>query len=279
MLSIASRVSASFFALVFISGCATGSGPIATYSLSDNLAALNGFKKIFLKTSRFTLTAYTRISHLGNPIHIYIEGDGVSWVSRTQLSDDPTPRKPLVLELAAMDASPNIAYLARPGQYSESGKPECDSSYWSDSRFSKEVVDSMNEAVENLAHQAGTEHIHLIGFSGGAAIAVLVASNRHDIDSLRTIAGNLDPDAVNKYHHVTRFKNSLNPIDVAEEIRNIPQRHFIGSSDRVVPLSVIESFVRREGDKDDRRITLIDGVGHTKGWQEKWKKELYSSVF
>ena len=62
-------------------------------------------------------------------------------------------------------------------------------------------------------------------------------------------------------------------MDFALKIKNIPQHHFIGSKDRIVPLSVIESFVRREGDQDDRRITVVDGVSHSKGWQKVWEDQ------
>jgi hypothetical protein len=273
MSNIASRWGA-LFVLLFVSGCVTGTTLAGRYSLSDNLAVSNGFKKYFLKTARFNLTVYSRIRQIGLPIHIYIEGDGVSWVSRTQLSEDPTPYEPLVLGLASVDTAENVAYIARPGQYSATGVPSCDPSYWSNKRFSNEVIESMNEAIGYLAAQAGTHHIYLVGYSGGAAVAVLVAARRHDIDSLETIAGNLDPQAVNRYHNVSPLEGSLSPMDVTQKIKNIPQRHFAGSADTVVPLFIIESFVRKEGDKDDMRITIIDGVSHTKGWQEQWRRLL-----
>ena len=41
--------------------------------------------------------------------------------------------------------------------------------------------------------------IHLIGYSGGGAIAVLTASRREDVLSVRTIAANLDHSAHELY--------------------------------------------------------------------------------
>ena len=38
-------------------------------------------------------------------LHIYIEGDGLSWRSRRRVSQDPTPTRPTGLMLAAADPS------------------------------------------------------------------------------------------------------------------------------------------------------------------------------
>jgi hypothetical protein len=243
--------------------------------VADRIAEDANFGKACLETKDFTLTAYYRFTKLGEPFNIYIEGDGNAWQNRVHLSDDPTPKNLLVLKLAIIDPSPNVAYLARPGQYPLSCSTlNPDSSYWSDKRFSEEVITSVNEAINQLAYLANSGKINLIGYSGGGAIAVLTAARRKDVVSLRTIAGNLDSDAISKYHNVSVLSGSLNPIDVAQEIKNLPQRHFIGSNDKVVPVFVTKSFVGRMGDKDYKRITIVKGATHTKGWLENWKELL-----
>ena len=263
-----------FFLPVFLCGCAVISPLVTRDAPADNLAQNNGFKKEFIKTSRFQLTSYYRFTAPGDPVTIYIEGDGLAWLSRTRLSDDPTPRSPLILELATIDPSTNVAYLARPGQYTQSGIPDCSPEYWSTKRFSEEVVASMNEAVSEILNKAGAKKIDLIGYSGGAAIAVLIAARRDDVKSLRTIAGNLNPPELNRYHGVSQSGFSLNPFGSAKKIKNIPQRHFVGSKDKIVPLSIIEYFVTEEGDKDFERITVVKGAAHKDGWREHWKKLL-----
>jgi len=277
MLSTGSRVFGIFLIAAFVSGCATIL-PAERRASADAVAAANDFDKSFIKTPSFILTSYTRFKQSGAPLNIYIEGDGASWISCTRLSDDPTPRKPFVLELASIDSTVNVAYLARPGQYSGSGAPECDSSYWSDRRFSEEVIESMSDAISKLSGQAGTKDINLIGYSGGAAVAILVAARRDDVKSLRTIAGNLDTDAVNKYNHVSPLEDSLNPINVAGKIKNIPQRHFIGSKDKIIPRSIADSFVATEGGKGGDCITVVEGATHATGWRERWKELLSMSL-
>lgn len=61
-------------------------------------------------------------------------------------------------------------------------------------------------------------------------------------------------------------------MDIADKIKNIPQRHFVGAQDETVPLFIAQSFVRKEGDADCKRITIVAGVTHAKGWQEHWKE-------
>ncbi|MCK9573264.1 MAG: alpha/beta hydrolase [Candidatus Omnitrophica bacterium] len=260
------------------------SGCIAVATLVDKdlsyhkIAKSANFEKAHLRTKYFVLTGFYRFTKPGDPVNIYIEGDGNAWISRSRLSNNPTPRIPLVLKLASIDESANVAYLARPGQYSEKSTPEVEPAYWSDKRFSEEVIASMNEAIGELADLAKTDKINLIGYSGGGAAAVLIAARRNDIISLRTIAGNLDIEAVSKYHNVSQLSGSLNPINFAQNLKDLPQRHFIGLKDTIVPYSVSENFVKRMGDKDYSRITVVKGATHSKGWVKHWKELLEYSV-
>ena len=260
--------------LLLLSGCITVATPGDKDITYHKIARSAKFEKAHLKTKYFTLTTFYRFTKPGEPINIYIEGDGNAWISRMRLSGNPTPRNLLVLKLATIDASVNVAFLARPGQYTEQQIPNVEPAYWSDKRFSEEVITSMSEAIGELAQLAKTNEINLIGYSGGGAVAVLIAARRNDIVSLRTIAGNLDIEAVNKYHNVSRLSGSLNPIDFAKNLKGLPQRHFISSKDTVVPSSIAESFVKRMGDKDYFRITEVTGATHSKGWTNHWKELL-----
>jgi hypothetical protein len=271
MPSTVSKVYTLLVLVFFLAGCATI--PLASdrYLTADKVATINGFNKDYIKSGNFILTSYCRLKNKGAPIHIYIEGDGVSWISRTLLSDDPTPREPLVLELASMDDAENIAYLARPGQYCRNGEPDCAATYWSDKRFSGEVIDAINKAIDVLRDRTDAKEIDLIGYSGGAAIAVLAASRRQDIASIRTIAGNLDTEAVNSYNKVSQMKGSFNPIDEVQKLSKIRIHHFVGKKDKVVPFFITERFAQKAGDINLSTITVVYGVSHSRGWKEKWK--------
>lgn len=255
-------------AALSILGCAT----------TGNIAGQAGLVKEYIKAGAFTLLTYQRFDHHSDKISIYIEGDGRAWESKHQLSADPTPSNPVALRLAALDPADNVAYIARPGQYSLSGIPGCDPRYWSGSRFAREVIDSFSMAIDLLKEKAQAQQVALTGYSGGGAIAVLVAAERRDVIALRTVAGNLDPKAFCHYHHVSPLEGSMDPMDIAQKVSHIPQRHFVGSKDLVVPGFIAESFVRQEGDRSLGRITIVDGATHSRGWQQRWKDLLSLSL-
>ncbi|WP_414683398.1 lipase family protein, partial [Methylophaga sp. UBA5088] len=140
---------------------------------------------------------------------IYIEGDGLAWLNRRKISSDPTPVDPLVLKLAVHDKQ--AVYLARPCQYVKSDR--CDKKLWTSARFSTEVVESMNQAVTELKNQFQASSLRLIGYSGGGAIATLLAAERNDVDQLVTVTGNLDTTAWTEMQHISALTDSLNPAD------------------------------------------------------------------
>lgn len=229
-------------------------------------AYLAGFKKENIQAHTFTLTTFYKLKEPSETIRIYIEGDGKAWKTKNKLSKDPTPYNPLALKLAILDPSISIAYIARPGQFY---KKKCDPKYWSKNRFSPEVVSAMNEVIDQLKKKSNAKNIELIGYSGGAALAIIIAANRIDISSIRTIAGNLNSKALCQHHKVTMLQG-MDPIDFAPKISHIPQRHFIGSKDKIIPYFIIESFVK-EGKMSPECITKIKNVSHDSGWQEVWK--------
>jgi pimeloyl-ACP methyl ester carboxylesterase len=231
-----------------------------------------GWERVSLPAGPFVLTALVRLTQPGAPLQLYIEGDGAAWIDGVWPPADPTPKRPLALELADRDPAANKAYLARPGQYPARGAPPCDPAYWSDRRFAPEVATAMDRAVTALAARAGTREIHLIGYSGGAALAVLVAAGRGDVASLRTVAGNLAPAAVNRHHGVSPLAaDSLDPLAAAPRIRGIPQRHFAGAADQVIPLAVGQTFAERLGPPFAAALTVVEGATHGEGWRDRWR--------
>lgn len=237
-------------------------------------ACLAGLEKKYVAAGAFTLATYQRIKAPSDSIRVYIEGDGRAWQTRNRLSDDPTPSEPVALTLATADTSDAVAYIARPGQFPEPDAAACDPTYWSARRFAPEVVDAFDKAIDKVKATAGAKHVEIIGYSGGGAIAVLVAARRADVTSLRTVAGNLDPKALCEYHKVSQLDGSMDPMSAAQKVAAIPQRHFIGSKDTKVPASIVNSFVKNEGFKGDDCITVVDGATHASGWSKDWERLL-----
>jgi hypothetical protein len=164
---------------LFLSGCVTAKRVVTNRPSSPKIAKSAKFKKTYLETKNFTLLSYYRITKPGEAINIYIEGEANTRQNRKHLIKDPTPKNPLTLKLVKIDPSPNVAYLARSGQYVKGKKLPLDPAYWSDKRFSSEVITAMNAAVGQLARYANTDKINLIGYADAGAIAVLIAAIRN----------------------------------------------------------------------------------------------------
>lgn len=255
--SRAKRHLALIFCLILM-GCAT---------TPFGQAEQAGFRKQVVQAGLFKLMTLSRQGQGNVPWHIYIEGDGRAWRSRTQPSGDPTPYNPVGLRLAMQDEWPNVLYLARPCQYTDDDRA-CDQRYWTTHRFSFEVVGAMNEAVDLLTPALSQKH--LIGYSGGGAIAVLVAAQRADVVSLRTVAGNLDHKAFTQHHELTPLYGSLNPILFAPSLRHIKQEHFIGGKDKVIPPYIAHSFVMKQGKGAKAQIIEVPEASHSVGWEGLW---------
>jgi dienelactone hydrolase len=265
------------FFLLFVVSCGSNRSVQNRIISADNILLTSKLQPVQLKTPYFSLHAAYHSPKRKGLLNIYIEGDGRSWVSRYQLSSNPTPINPVALRLAIIHAdknpNENIAWIARPCQYLPAKRDvNCESKYWSSHRFSEKVIQSTNDAIDQLVQKSGATSVRLVGFSGGAAVAVLVAARRDDIDSVVTIAGNLDHKQVNEYHGVTPLLGSLNPKDVVDKIKYIPQVHFIGSDDEVIPVKISTDFIRaKKGLKDAcAKQVVVPSVGHINGWTMHW---------
>lgn len=259
------RTLAALIGLALLAGCGTDPRQQA-----DLLAGRAALTRETVDTDSFVLTAYRRLTRPDAPLTVYIEGDGQAWISRTEPSADPTPRHPVGLELAAADPGPNVVYLARPCQYTPmADNPRCAVDYWTGKRFAPEVIASLDQAIDHYARLVPGHGIALVGYSGGGALAVLIAARRHDVSSLRTVAGNLDHEAVNRLHEVSPMPDSANPIDVARQVAGIAQWHFSGGADRVVPPSIAERFAAAAGGHC-LRLTVVPGMTHGGDWAAQW---------
>ncbi|MEI6336280.1 MAG: hypothetical protein WCS87_17105 [Methylococcaceae bacterium] len=263
----------SVFCVVVLSGCTL----LQPSRHAQQLAHSAGLQKSNFNAGDFVLTAYSRLGDPDQPVNIYIEGDGLAWLSRNQLSDDPTPRVATGLALATLDPATNVVYLARPCQFNDFDLRPCDSAYWSNKRFSLEVIEAMNQEVSSFIQKNRARKINLIGYSGGAAVAALLAARRHDVISLRTVAGNLDHNFVNHYHQVDATPESLNPVDITEKLTDLPQLHFVGNSDEVIPKQVALRFIARQQSQSSPSPCaglIMVAAGHQDNWVQQWPQLL-----
>ncbi|MCW2477515.1 alpha/beta hydrolase [Candidatus Symbiopectobacterium sp. NZEC135] len=244
---------------------------------ADQLAQRGNLQHGTLWAAPFHLTTYTRITRADRPLHVYIEGDGRAWIQHFRVSRDPTPRRAMGLALAAEDTAANVVYLARPCQFTVAEQASaCRPEYWTGKRFAHDVVASMDAAISHYLRQTPGQPVVLTGYSGGGAIAVLIAARRKDIALLRTVAGNLNHVAVNRLHRVALMPDSLNPADVANEIAAVPQLHFSGDSDRIVPSVIAHFFVTAVGRCAD--VREVHDMDHEGDWPALWSALLQMRV-
>jgi dienelactone hydrolase len=243
----------------------------------DTFKKLTNDKNLTLKTIQTTkfdiYSVQKKFSTCrGKSIDLYIEGDGLPWITRTTVSDNPTPINPLGLKLFLKDSHECAVYLARPCQYISSST--CKQKYWTSHRFSSEIIESFNEALDKIKKSSSASSFRVFGYSGGGAIAALLAVKRDDIHVIVTIAGNLDIDAWTKEHYISPLYGSLNSADFARQLSKVEQYHLIGRKDDIVGESVFKSYMQKFKDKSNIHYKIYKSFNHHCCWEKTWKRIL-----
>jgi pimeloyl-ACP methyl ester carboxylesterase len=201
---------------------------------------------------------------------VYIEGDGFAYLNATQPAQDPTPVDPVALRLAlAHPGAGPVAWLARPCQYT-ADRPTCVPAYWTDARWAPEVVDSAGMALDQLKRDTGAARLVLVGYSGGGALAALLAERRDDVAALVTVAANLDLDSWVRAHDLAPLSRSLNPAAGAAALAALPQIHVRGGRDTVVGPAILRAFMDRLPATAPARVLEIPDQDHAGGWADIW---------
>jgi len=242
--------------------------PSCTPSFSPkSLADQHGFTEHIFHAETFDVMGYLRGDD--GLLRVYIEGDGKAWLSQSRPSSDPTPDNPVSFQLAVADDYPAVLYIARPCQFIEGEqRRNCITPFWTSARFSEPVIHDLDQVLDQAKSIASAQRLELVGYSGGGAVALLLAVRRNDVDMVVTIAGNLDHDFWTNIHKVSPLRDSLNPADYAMELQSVEQVHIVSTDDSIVPPSVARSYVSKMSDTLKVQIITVDGVGHTDEWDE-----------
>ncbi len=254
-----------------VTACATNqTSTIISQHLSEAAVENARFSEQAIKTASFELASLRRIEQPGAPIRIYIEGDGKAWLSRHRASANPTPDHPVGLQLALADESANVIFVARPCQFIQlSRQPQCTPEVWTRDRYSANTVAMYVAVLAAISRQYDNASLELIGFSGGATIAMLAAPQIPGLISIRTVAGNLDTEEFARIHKLTVTAGAANPAARAASLETIPQIHFVGSRDTVVPPTVAQSYQAQLNSTRCIRIVVLDSTHH-QGWNALW---------
>ena len=263
-----------------MSGCATPS-PAERAAHGFQLAAAQGWTPLRLSTERFDLQAFVPPGLAASSprrLAVYIEGDGLAWVDRSTPAFAPTPADPLALRLAMAHADGPAVYIGRPCQYTEGAAfRHCHPRYWTSHRFAPEVIAALGQGLQQLKQFSGARELVLVGYSGGAVVAALLAAQRNDVAAWVTVAGPLDTDAWTQTQGLSPLRDSLNPVAMANTLATKPQWHFAGRSDTVVPPTVLQRFLEVQAASGHPRAVLpevlwLEGFDHGCCWVDAWPR-------
>lgn len=259
------------YLVLTLSGC-SGSFFSSREEFAERIAASAGWTGADVETDTFRVKMFwPRLPRRTSQATIYIEGDGLAWINRSQPSNDPTPRNPIGLRLAVSLPGTASAYIARPCQYVlEKGKGRCDVAFWTHARYSEPVLTAISQAIDQVVLRVGARDVVLVGYSGGGTIAALLAARRTDVSAVVTVASNLDTDFWVALHRVTPLYESLNPAREADRLGPLPQLHFVGVEDEIVPIQVIQSYNSKIGRSANTAIQLVEGADHDCCWVDLW---------
>ena len=261
----ACRLRQAFFLslLLLCVACAGGSPLDSRLDIAERVAHSARLEPARFQAGAFELHGYRLYRRPGDgELTVYIEGDGLAWNAfGTAPSPDPTPRDPVALRLMAVDPAPNRLYLARPCQYlNTTALSRCSYLYWTSHRFAEEV---------------GASRVRLVGYSGGGALAALVAPRLSGAVELVTIAAPLDHADWTRTMRISPMTGSLNPADLGPRLAGVSQTHFVSPRDVIVPESVTRSYLAALGpDAGNARIVRVKDVDHWCCWPDVWPRLL-----
>jgi len=237
-----------------------------------DLARNAGWHWEFLPAGDFDVAVATSPRRGDGTLTVYLEGDGFAYVQPNQPARDPTPHTPVALRMALSDPSGAlVAWIGRPCQYTipEHGR-NCRTTLWTTGRYAPEVVDSLSVALDILKRRSGAGRLDLVGYSGGGALAVLLASRRDDVARVVTVVANLDLAYWTRRDGLTPLAGSLDPAQEASRLGAVPQVHFTGGKDRTVGTDVVRSYLRALPPGTPARLVEMPDFTHSCCWARDW---------
>ena len=254
--------------VINISGCSSAA------KLIDKQAEAFNFSRDIVKGTQFNHVVYHNNVSKEATLHVYLEGDGSPWFNLRQgplAAKDPTPKHPVMLDLMALDAVPSF-YLGRPCYHGLYKEKHCNNSLWTTARYSSAIVKSMSAVIYALINESNIRTVRLFGFSGGGVLAVLIASQLNEkfdtkVESVTTLAANLDTTAWTQYRGYRPLTDSLNPAEEKPLDADIRQFHLIGLKDTTVPHQTIEAY--RQLNPEVQLLQFSD-FDHHCCWHSVW---------
>ncbi|MBR6231882.1 MAG: hypothetical protein IKQ99_02145 [Alphaproteobacteria bacterium] len=230
----------SFLLALLLSGCAWMSPDPS------------GFTDRQVKTEYLTFAVWEKNGiEEGKPLRIYLEGDG-----------NPNPSDKIALYFAEQDSSSNVIYMGRPCQWTNDKICKTKPEIYKEQRFHPEIIRETEEVILHLKNKYKAPSIELVGYDGGATVALNLASQMN-ISRVITIAGILDTNAYARQNDVKEIPDAQNPADKLSILTEVPQVHYVGGRDEITPRYTAERFVSKMRNPRSATVKSVPGIGHT----------------
>lgn len=265
--------------LLCVTALAACTSPAVKFS---RRAAQAGVTAVEIKGTQFTHLIFSRApTHESQVSLVFIEGDsawqndrpvyvydqdkhtaGITYTRKPVT--DPTPQHALAFNLMLKTALP-AWYITRPC-YNGMHDASCNERVWTFERYSEAAVASMARALAQYAAMQPQRKLVLVGYSGGATLAVLLAARLPQVSGVITIAANLDTEAWANALHYEPLSGSLNPaIDLTT--LHVPHITLVGDQDQQVPFSTVTRFLTAQPQTIVRHYANYD---HVCCWEKNW---------
>lgn len=232
----------------------------------ESHAQQHNLRSITFNHNHIDLKGY--INHDNTPnktVYIYLEGDGRPWDSYWP-AKNPNTLNSTSLPLMTQGKR-DALYLLRPCYGWRNMPANCNNTLWTSARYSQQVVELLNKAIEQHQQQYKPQRYIIVGHSGGATLALLLAAQRADVAAVISLAGNLDHKAWTDYFGYLPLSQSLAPL--AREYYPATQMHWylIGKKDKVVPPQLQTQAIT---DSPNNIVKYYADFSHQCCWQTIW---------
>jgi pimeloyl-ACP methyl ester carboxylesterase len=130
------------------------------------------------------------------------------------------------------------------------------------------------EVLDAIKEQNNNNKFNLIAYSGGGTIALMLGANREDIQSIRTIGGNLDHNELSKITKTSPLTNSIAAKEFIFKTEKIPQIHYYGEKDKVIPEKIFLDYKNSFSNQNCITVKKIELLNHYDGWDSFWKSNV-----
>jgi len=253
-------------ALFVLGGCATSQSRFQalreSIPLRQEIVETNGFRILLLERSR--------LLEQGGNVRVYIEGDGSPWVAGGELiAADPTPRKPLALQLMAQDER-GALYLGRPCYFVGATEAPCSPQLWTSHRYSEKIVQTMVRSLSDwLARHPSVAEVSLVGYSGGGVLAVLIGERLAQVRQVVAVSAPLDHERWTELHAFSPLSGSLNVAKLPTWRSDVRRLAVFGADDKNVPY-----LAMRHALPPGTEVVLLPRVSHECCGESGWTSVL-----